>query len=683
MGSGTGYEPVAAKDIDDEQNSAEEHELEVKLPVAEQGIESSDRLLPPGEEEDDAAWENVTLINSRKKRKSVWLVCFVSLFGLLGAFLLLVGAARLVFHIHKKNTSETFRRPELEYKLEMSWDYSALPQVREYHWTIQEIDANPDGVMKHMLTINGKFPGELIRCNEGDTIVVNVDNQASNATAIHWHGIFQNGTNEMDGVPGITQCPIAPGSKFRYEFTVKGQAGTYFYHGHMAAQAADGLVGPIVVHSRDEKKTQGIPYGSDRVVMIQDWYYDSSDNLLREKLSPGNEAAPVPDSALINGLGKADCSLVENRPCNSTTTRLPSITLQDGRAHRLRLLNVGAYAWFEVSIDKHLSLPIIEVDGTTVTARPEESIIIGPGQRYSIVLTADATLNPPLFWLRARMMKHCFGETATPSQGFQEAHAMVRYATGSTPAAGPDLMPESEKDTSHYAVQCRDMDPQIFHPSPPLEAPEHADFSYPLRVNLAIGAYRLQRGVLNGSSFRPDLTHPSLHRVVSNHTSSFASESQLTLSFPSTVTIDFILQNFDEGNHPFHLHGHQSWVLASGHGYFPGYETLNMRGQGRGLVDEANRTVIENPVRRDVATVEAFGWLLLRVRLDNPGAWFFHCHMLWHGESGMAMQIVARADDLETMGVGKEGRELCEAPREEMLKGATPDDSVWFDTDET
>jgi FtsP/CotA-like multicopper oxidase with cupredoxin domain len=280
------------------------------------------------------------------------------------------------------------------------------------------------------------------------------------------------------------------------------------------------------------------------------------------------------------------------------------------------------------------------------------------------------------------MMKHCFGETAAPNQGFQEAHAMVRYMTAFTPAAGPNPIPASEKDTSHYALECRDMNPQSFQPSPPLAAPEYADFSYPLRVNLAIGAYRLQRGVLNGSSFRPDLTHPSLHRVISNHTSSFPSDSQLTLSFSSTVTIDLILQNFDEGNHPFHLHGHQFWVMASGHGYFPGYETLNMHGEGKGLVDGGNRTLIANPVRRDGATVEAFGWLLLRVRLDNPGAWLFHCHMLWHGESGMAMQIVARADKLETLGVGKEGWGLCEAPEEEMLKGATPDDSIWFDNDE-
>lgn len=33
-------------------------------------------------------------------------------------------------------------------------------------------------------------------------------------TTIHWHGQLQRGTPWMDGVPSVTQCPIAPGSTF-------------------------------------------------------------------------------------------------------------------------------------------------------------------------------------------------------------------------------------------------------------------------------------------------------------------------------------------------------------------------------------------------------------------------------------------------------------------------------------
>ncbi len=48
----------------------------------------------------------------------------------------------------------------------------------------------------------------------------------------HWHGLFQKGTAWADGPVGVTQCPIAPGNSFDYQFTAVNQAGTYWYHSH-------------------------------------------------------------------------------------------------------------------------------------------------------------------------------------------------------------------------------------------------------------------------------------------------------------------------------------------------------------------------------------------------------------------------------------------------------------------
>lgn len=50
--------------------------------------------------------------------------------------------------------------------------------------------------------------------------------------AVHWHGIHQVGTPFYDGVPFITQCPILPGQKFKYEF-VASPAGTHMWHSHV------------------------------------------------------------------------------------------------------------------------------------------------------------------------------------------------------------------------------------------------------------------------------------------------------------------------------------------------------------------------------------------------------------------------------------------------------------------
>jgi FtsP/CotA-like multicopper oxidase with cupredoxin domain len=148
--------------------------------------------------------------------------------------------------------------------------------------------------------INGQFPGPLIRVNQGDRVLVNVTNQLSNGTSMHWHGFYQNGTNWMDGTVSITQCAIPPGGSFLYDFTVE-QFGTYWYHSHFSTQYTDGLVGPFIVHSPKESKIQEM-YDFDQVVLLQDYYHDLSTALLPGYLTSGNEnAEPLPDNGLIQG----------------------------------------------------------------------------------------------------------------------------------------------------------------------------------------------------------------------------------------------------------------------------------------------------------------------------------------------------------------------------------------------
>ena len=65
-------------------------------------------------------------------------------------------------------------------------------------------------------------------------------------TTMHWHGMWQNGTNEMDGVDAVTQCSFPPGTTFTYRF-VAYPAGTHWYHSHDGVQYADGLSGPLIV----------------------------------------------------------------------------------------------------------------------------------------------------------------------------------------------------------------------------------------------------------------------------------------------------------------------------------------------------------------------------------------------------------------------------------------------------
>lgn len=587
-----------------------------------------------------------------------------------------------------------FRRPATDYILDPNWNFKAASTVREYNWKVVDIVGNPDGVFRPMVTINGQFPGPMIECNEGDTLVIEVENQSVNATSLHFHGIFQNGTNWMDGTTGITQCPIAPGRKFRYEFKVTGQSGTYYYHGHQAVQVSDGLYGPLVIHGRDEKKLQKIPYATDRVVMLQDYYHDLSSGLLVSSLEPGSEASPIPNGALINGMNIRDCSKLPHRLCNNATATLPSFDLAPNANHRLRLINVGVFAWFQVTVDEH-EFALTEADGTDIVPAYETSLMISPAQRYSMIINSNQT-SADSFWLRAKMATHCWKNPNLPGLGADEAKAIIHY-TSKGHHKNPKILaaqPSSRNSNQRLEVQCKDMNTDAFIPAAYEPAPAIVDHSYYLRTNLEIDDRRLERGFFNQSSFRPILQAPSLHRTVEGLSSgndtfdvmrtvdgvnelAYDIKNDFVIQHSGIKVVDLIIQNFDPGNHPMHLHGHKFWILGQGNGIFPGYDSLGLKDHGQGVLG-GSEGKLDKLLRRDVATAEGFGWLALRFVADNPGIWAFHCHMAWHSEAGLVMQFLSRVDEVATWDIPEANRQLCEAPLAELEKGACPKDDIWF-----
>lgn len=101
----------------------------------------------------------------------------------------------------------------------------AVAETRTYDFTVEWLYRNPDGLhTRPVIGINGQWPIPRIEATVGDRVVVNLHNNLGNqSTSLHFHGLFMNGTNEMDGVVGVTQCGIPPGSSFTYDFTVSTQ----------------------------------------------------------------------------------------------------------------------------------------------------------------------------------------------------------------------------------------------------------------------------------------------------------------------------------------------------------------------------------------------------------------------------------------------------------------------------
>jgi FtsP/CotA-like multicopper oxidase with cupredoxin domain len=546
-------------------------------------------------------------------------------------------------------------RPEEDYTLDAAWDFNAATTTREYTWVIRDHEFNPDGVYRPMVLINNTFPGPLIESNEGDEIVVHVHNYASNATSIHWHGLYQNGSNWMDGTVGVTQCPITPGHSFTYRFNVTGQSGTYYYHSHMSMQASDGLVGPLVIHARggEERVVQKVPYEQDRVVMLSDHYYDLSSKLLMQYLAPGNEnEEPVPPSALINGRNIRTCAELPNRNCSSSGLARALFDLSSTSNTRLRIVNVGAFAEFSLQIDEH-EFQVTEVDGTDVLPQSIHRLNINPAQRYSIIVTPPKDDNKGLYWMRARMITHCFAYEEPELQ--EEVWGVIRYSNVDKNSSS-DLLPQTQDWSETIEVECRDLNTTSIVPAIPIAAPPTASHSLYLRASFQIGAWKLSRGYLNDSSLHINSSQPILNTLLDATTASegfntvsFDLEKQPVYQTNDISSIDILIQNYDDGVHPFHLHGYKFFILAQGHGYPPS-----------NLIERVDLT---NPLRRDTASVEGYGWLLIRFVADNPGAWAFHCHVGWHNEAGLGMVFATRVDEMrkDWLEQGGDVRALCEA----------------------
>jgi FtsP/CotA-like multicopper oxidase with cupredoxin domain len=195
--------------------------------------------------------------------------------------------------------------------------------------------------------VNGQFPGPLVEANYGDTIRVKVTNKLHDeGTSMHWHGFLQTGTNQMDGVPGLTQCAIAPNVTMTYTFRAE-LYGTAWNHTHYSAQYAGGAVGPIVIYGPTNKQAD-IDIGP---VMLSDWYRNDYMTSIRGSMRPVSEGGPInplTNSNLINGKMRFPCSKTKLECTNASYS---TFKFTSGKNHLLRLVNTGSNAVQNFAID--------------------------------------------------------------------------------------------------------------------------------------------------------------------------------------------------------------------------------------------------------------------------------------------------------------------------------------------
>ncbi|MGV5490425.1 copper resistance system multicopper oxidase [Pseudomonas sp. XP2] len=516
---------------------------------------------------------------------------------------------------------------------------------------IGQTPVNITGRPRTALTLNNSLPGPLLRWREGDTVTLRVRNRLAQDTSIHWHGIILPAN--MDGVPGLSFAGIEPGGDYLYQFTLR-QSGTYWYHSHSGLQEQAGVYGAIVIEPREPEPHR---YQRDHVLLFSDWS-DQAPEQLMATLKKQSDAynyhkrtvGDFIDDVADNGWGPtvaertawarmrmsptdlADISaatytyLLNGQPPEGNFTCL----FQPGDTVRLRLINASAMTYFDFRIPG-LALTVIAADGLPVTPVSVDELRIAVAETYDVLVTVG---DQPAYTLFAQSMDRT---------GFARG-TLARAAGLQAPVPAPDPRPVlSMDDMGHGGMaDMAGMDhsnlPGMNHAAmSAMQQHSASETGNPLvdmqtmapRANLAdpgIGLRNNGRRVLTYADLRspypdPDGRAPSrdIELHLTGHMERFAwsfdgvkfSDAEpLRLTYGERVRITLV--NDTMMTHPIHLHGMWS-DLEDEHGQFL--------------------------VRKHTVDIPPGSRRSYRVTADALGRWAYHCHLLYHMETGMFREV--------------------------------------------
>ncbi|WP_369778926.1 multicopper oxidase family protein [Streptomyces sp. R33] len=435
-----------------------------------------------------------------------------------------------------------------------------------------------------------RLPGQEVRVTAGGTLALTLANDLPQATSLHWHGLALR--NDMDGVPGLTQRDIAPGGSFTYRFAVP-NPGTYWFHPHSGVQQDRGLYAPLIV----EDPKEPLSYDKEWVVVLDDWVDGvdgSTPDAVLAELRKGMDmqsggghaghggAAPQtppgggPSRLLMGGesevLGKDPGDVAyPHYLVNGRTAQDPSVfTARPGDRIRLRIVNAGGDTAFRIALGGH-ELTVTHTDGYPVEHAKTGSLLLGMGERYDVLVTAQDGVFP----LTA------LAEGKEGKGGPASALALLRTGAGAAPTAA--TRPAELAGKPLTADRLRAAEPAAL-------APREPDRTIGIKLT---GGMEKYDWAFDGKPYTADQRHP------------VKAGERVRLEFNNSTTMW----------HPLHLHGH-TFAL----------------GGGRGGARKDTALILPGGTSR---TKSGGGTLTVDFDADNPGLWMVHCHNVYHAEAGM------------------------------------------------
>ncbi|RTM14174.1 MAG: multicopper oxidase family protein [Bradyrhizobiaceae bacterium] len=353
----------------------------------------------------------------------------------------------------------------------------------------------------------GTIPGPIIRARQGEPIRIVVDNNLSEETTVHWHGIRL--PIGMDGVPGISQPPIAPGQRFTYEFTPP-DAGTFWYHPHADSlqQLGRGMAGALIV---DEPG----PIAVDRDVlwMLTDWRLTA-------------------DAQIASGFGNSMDAAMSGRVGNTVTVNgavSKEERVRAGERVRLRLVNSSLARIMALRFEQHRPL-IIAIDGQPCDPHEPDGgrLLLGPAMRIDLLLDMQ-------------------GKPGRRYRVIDDFYDGLAYWV--TKLAYEDKPP----------LRAHSLDPPPALPRNPVPEP---DVTTAQRQELRLQGGMMGGGGMAGMGGMSDMSHAAWAINGTSMTGDGHAGMAPLLTLQLGRSYLFTLRNDTAWWHPMHLHGHSFRVLS-------------------------------------------------------------------------------------------------------------------------
>ncbi|KAJ5824097.1 Multicopper oxidase type 2 [Penicillium robsamsonii] len=541
-------------------------------------------------------------------------------------------------------------RPTKKFELNLTWGTEA-----------------PDGVERQQALINGQFPGPPLIFDEGDNVEVTVNNFLPFNTTMHWHGIEQQGTSWSDGVPGVSQRLIAPGGRFVSKFTAT-QYGTYWPR-DIAANLASMISDDTRAHFQINNAIR-----DPKLMMISDWFHNTSEEL-RDIAVSANLDTLCADSILINGKGRVHCidsayltsltpapltpllqgmnytakgclpvgntyaqttssqhnytaippSMFDKCIATETMEEVVKVDTRKGWVS-LNLIGSASISVPTVSINNH-SLWVYEVDGRYIVPTKVDALTLSNGGRYSVLVQLNNT--PGNYLITAA------------NAGLNQkvaGYGTLSYLNGDPSVVGK---PSINYGGNNMSTDVIIFDENKIKPLIPSRPSEEADQTYLLTIGRIEKAWKWS---LNGDhsyslsleSEKPMLWDPQSY-----------ADSDLVIATKNDTWVDIVFAVFGNAStlqpgHPIHKHSNLVYILGAGMGEFK----WNSVAEAQQEIPEMFN-MVDPPMRDTFTTLPALlspSWLAVRYHVQNPGAFFLHCHIDPHLTGGMALAILDGID---------------------------------------